>query len=390
MKVDFFASGSADILTFERIYPYIDDPCIIYIPVTRWGIDISRTIKYLKDHNLSYRTVPRTNPDCVIVTQAHKIIEFPYYRHSLSMRIMYGMAEKGTNHQKKFNRGFDAILVSGKYSAKIIGKFMPTIIGGFPKFDLYFRGVYNKKELIKKFNLDSTKKTVLYIPTWGVHSSIEQYHGVIKELVNSQKYNFIFKPHTVTVGSEKERRERIGLFKDEIEKGRMICLLDQIGLDILFSIADIVIADVVSGAVWESILIAQLPTLAINKTGNFKRENLEAEVENYTVVNDNPATFIEDLEDVEEKTKKYKRKWEKKASEIFAYRDGYAGKHTAIEIKKFVDQNKKPLSISDRVYDKIISVTPPKIVFLRQYIKRYTLKIIIPIWRRYRAFRNAM
>jgi len=381
MKVDFFASGSADILTFERICPYIDDPCIIYIPITRWGVDISRTIRYLEDHNLPYRKVPRTNPDCVIVTQAHKIIEYPYYKHNLSMRIMYSVGEKGANHQKGFNRGFDAILVSGNYSAKLIGSFMPTIIVGYPKFDLYFRGAYNKEELIKRFKLDNTKKTILYLPTWGVHSSIDRYHGVMKKLINSQEYNFIFKPHTVTVGWEKERKERIGLFKNEIENGKMVCLLQQIGLDILFPVADIVIADVVGGAVWEAILIARLPTLAINKTGNFKRENLEVEVEKYTVVNDDPTTFIRDIEQIEEKSKKYKKKWEKKASEIFAYRDGYAGKHVAIGIEKFVGQNRKPISLYSKIYDGIISVIPSKIVFFKLYVRWYILKIVISLRR---------
>lgn len=223
----------------------------------------------------------------------------------------------------------------GKYSQRILGKYFHTIIVGFPKYDDFFRGELRKEELSKLFNLDKDKKTILYLPTWGIHSSLDLYHDAIKKVLNDDKYNFIFKPHTHTVSKD---RYCTDYFRQEIDEGKIVCLEQQIGLDKLFTVADIVMADAMSGAFWESVIIANLPTLAIRTEGNFKKKNLDTQVHKFAIVN--PDSLMEDLKKVENEPKQFKERRREWADELISFRDGSAGKRAADAILEFLESGK--------------------------------------------------
>lgn len=336
-KIDFYLIDSADIINFEPIYYYLEDAMFIADPRIDW-LDFDRAINYLKERNLPFRKSPRLNVDCVITTQPHRVIDILEYKQAISMRLMYGVSEKNRNHQFYCNKGFDAILVTGEYSKQIISRYMPSIIVGFPKYDAFFRGELNKEKISKQLNLDSSKKTILYLPTWRIHSSLDKYRNAIKKIVDLNEYNFIFKPHTVTVRKE---RYRINYFHQQIKEGKMILLEQQIGLDKLFTVADIVIADGMSGAFWESVFIANLPTLAIYTEGEFEKTNLETQVHKFAIVNNDPDLLIDDLKRVESEHSKFKGIRNNEGSKIIAFRDGTAGKKAADEIQNFIKSKKK-------------------------------------------------
>jgi len=348
MKIDFYLLDSADIINFEPIYLHFKNAVFIADPTIEW-LDFKRTVNYLKERNLSFQTHPRTNVDCVITTQGHHVIEISEYKESISMRLMYGLSEKDQNHQFHFNREFDAVLVPGQYSQKILKKYSHPIIVGFPKYDSFFRGKFNKEKILKQFDLDINKKTILYLPTWRVHSSLDKYHNAIKKIIDLNQYNFIFKPHTVTV---REERYRINYFRQQINSKKMICLEKQIGLDKLFAIADIVLVDGIGGAYWESIFVANLPTIAIYTKGNFKKKNLDKKIHEFSIINNDPNLLIKDLKKVINEDFKFRRIRKKEIDSMIAFRDGTAGKRAAEEILNFM-KSKKPIKkmfVSKKIY----------------------------------------
>lgn len=61
-------------------------------------------------------------------------------------------------------------LMYGDYSSNIVSHYAPSYPVGNPKFDnwLEYKQKYsNREELYKELKLDITKKTLLYMPTWG-------------------------------------------------------------------------------------------------------------------------------------------------------------------------------------------------------------------------------
>jgi len=335
--IDFYHVDSMETIDYEPIYHHLPNSVMIASPRSKW-FDFERAVSYFQERQLKFKTSPSNNPDCVITTQYHREIELPEYKKSLTMRLMYSLTEKNFCHSRKASKPFDAVLVPGSYSKDIISKYTNAIVVGFPKYDDFLRGLYKKQDLYKEFRLNKEKKTILYLPTWSIHSSLDYYHNAIKKIINLNRYNFIFKPHTVTVRRE---RYRIDYFAQEIDKGKMLCIEKQIGLDKLFTVADIVIADGLSGAFWESVIIANLPTLAIHTEGNFQKANLETQVHKFAFVNEDPNTLIEDLRKVEDKPLEFSQKRQAWADKLISFRDGTAGKRAAEEILNFVEVKKK-------------------------------------------------
>jgi hypothetical protein len=331
--IDFYNHDSEDIPNFEPIFRNLKNAAMVAHRVR----DVDRATAYFNERGLPFQNKPRINPACTVTTQSHWSIEIPEYNQSISMRLMYSISEKNLEHQYHWNQGFDAILVPGKYSQRLLEKYFHTIIVGLPKYDSLFRGELRKEELSQLFNLDKNKKTILYLPTWGPLSSIDLYQKEIKQVSNENKYNFIFKPHSVTVSNE---QHRIGYFRKEINESKMVCLEQQMNLDKLFAVADIVMADAASGAFWDSVIIANLPTLAISIKGNFKKKNLDTKVHKFAIVNSSPNSLMENLNKVENEPSQFKAERKELADELISYRDGTASKRAADAILKFLESGK--------------------------------------------------
>lgn len=375
--IDFYHVDSMETINYEPIHRHLPNSALVAVPGGEW-FDFERALSYFQERHLDFQTHPSINPDCVITTQYHRGIELPEYKKSLSMRLMYSLTEKNFCHSRKASEPFDAVLVPGEYSKKIISKYTNAIVIGFPKYDDFLKGLYRKADLQKDFKLDKNKKTILYLPTWSICSSLDYYHREIKKLINLNKYNFIFKPHTITVRKE---QSRINYFHKEIGEGKILYIEKQIGLDKLFAVSDIVIADGMSGAFWESFIIANLPTLALYTEGNFHKKNLETKVQEFSVVNNEPVSLIKDLERVEREGVKFKEERKVLANELVSFRDGTAGKKAADEILNFIESRKRERKVFD-----FIAIYPHVYIsrigrFFRYYYTRFkkSLRETFPI-----------
>ncbi|MGR4035163.1 hypothetical protein LB437_12085 [Escherichia coli] len=90
-------------------------------------------------------------------------------KNSKLVSIQYGLAKERHNYGE-WRSLADMNLMYGDYSSNIVSHYAPSYPVGNPKFDnwLEYKQKYsNREELYKELKLDITKKTLLYMPTWG-------------------------------------------------------------------------------------------------------------------------------------------------------------------------------------------------------------------------------
>lgn len=146
-----------------------------------------------------------------------------------SFLINHGLADKNyTSHPSKID-GHNAYLVAGQalreralqtglYDEKYL-----QLVGYLP-FDYLFTGEFSdSKKFLEEMNLDLSKKTVLYAPTWnglGNYSSLFSDGEQIVKAV-SEKYNLIIKYHwniPREIEQKKQGFEQFHLIKQYAEK----------------------------------------------------------------------------------------------------------------------------------------------------------------------------
>jgi len=327
-----------EFLNYLPVYQQLPDAVMVAVPQPEW-FDLDRAVALFEEARVAYRHKPTPDAACAVTTQYHHEVEKPEYRNSVTIRLMYGLAEKldNLNHSERMNAPFDAVLVPGEYSRKLISRFTNAIIVGFPKYDAFFRGELNRAQLIAGFGLDPNKPTIAYLPTWDVHSSLDLYRESIRNLAQSNEFNFVLKPHTVTVRHE---RQRIDFFRPDIDSGKMLCIEEQIDPAKILTIADFALADGASGAVWDAAIVAKLPTLALNTYAS-DSSALERRISEVALVNNEPERLLEDFRRLTSQAHKFKRRQDTLAEELIAFRDGTAARHAADEIINFIERKRK-------------------------------------------------
>ena len=105
----------------------------------------------------------------------------PYYFQQLALisvynvRMVYGAGyglEKESFNFSYWNVFFDKILNYGKYDYSRTNIYNSGVIVGNPKFDKWFNNEIDANLINKELGIDSSKKTLLYAPTYGQHSSM--------------------------------------------------------------------------------------------------------------------------------------------------------------------------------------------------------------------------
>lgn len=184
--------------------------------------------------------------------------------------LQYGYAKEAHNYGAW--RSFaDLNLVYGDYAARKIGMFSPALAIGNPRFDDWHNPSWHAMQE-KKFSptLNPARKTVLYAPTWGDLSSVDQY---LDEILNlSDKYNVLLKMHHNTEILEPTRKSRI-------LRGNVHCFGANDDLIELLSVTDVFISDY-SGAIFDAVFCGK-PIVLLNgdfsaATGN-KLDNFSIE-----------------------------------------------------------------------------------------------------------------
>lgn len=180
-----------------------------------------------------------------ILTQFTPPLKKKWKKTKLVM-CQYSLAKAKTVYNGRWLAS-DFALVYGNYSSDIISRLCPVAEVGNPRFDPYFEGRLDSnviKEINKK--LDKTKKTVLFLPTWGDLSSSTKYMTALVNL--TKKYNVIYKPHHMTTIRDADSLNNID--ESIIYYGSLPDVLD-LG-PYLYKVADVVVSDM-SGAIFDAL-----------------------------------------------------------------------------------------------------------------------------------------
>lgn len=189
----------------------------------------------------------------VIVCQT-MFLHLPLLEKTKIVMLQYGYAKEPHNYGT-WRALADLNLVYGDYPKEKILKYSPAKAVGNPRLQLWYDEDFHINARNKyKNNIVDGRLTVLYMPTWGELSSIEQYIDAVIKL--SDNYNVLVKLHHNT---------------DLLEKGRLNTLdannihffgANDDSLELL-SISDIVISDY-SGAIFDAIYCRK-PVVLLDK-----------------------------------------------------------------------------------------------------------------------------
>jgi CDP-glycerol glycerophosphotransferase (TagB/SpsB family) len=302
----------------------------------------------------------------------YDLLVSPWYQGDLAaaynkkrrlVRVMYGYAKDPWNYGL-WNVFFDTVLTYGPYANKQLAKYTKTITTGNPKFDDFFAHKIDKKELKKiEKKLDRSKKTILYIPTYGDLSSIDAMVYAIQNL--SHSYNVILKLHHNAVRDIMEYARVLSYQKNE----KIHIFDDTQDIVPLFYYSDYVISDN-SGVIFESVL-AEKPVITIDViNGDYStmpengiylfgennewkgvktaKNSLDQTIKNpgheigpvirVDQVSKNKQIPYDDvvkaIDMIDNKKIIYKNNLMSLKKSLFSYADGNAGKRAAEEIKK--------------------------------------------------------
>lgn len=294
--VDIYVPKSEDTLGFKNMFNETYDALI------NLGYSPSRTVTNAKKYKILLEPYPMDD----------------YIKFNFKYRIKYKYAPIAAKPKltcnPESNIVYDAILCYGSYEANYLKAYTNTYIIGNLKYINFSRTVTSK----------NNKPILLYLPTYGNNSSIDNIIASLNSLKN--EYYIITKLHhgTSFLNEEKDRIEKLKELSNEYydHNTQLTDLLSQ---------ASIVLSDN-SGSIFEAIY-ARVP-LAIfsedlnkNKIGEFNTTQYEIVKKGFVPYTNNPSDISQILKDA--LSKEYIEK-QKKLKEILFH-------NSSDSIKDFVD-----------------------------------------------------
>jgi hypothetical protein len=295
------------------------------------------------------------------------------------VRVMYGLAKDGWAYGL-YNAHFDLILCAGPFSESRLSPFYSAKIVsvGEPKLDgLYEDGLSSEKARIVSSILDRKKKTVLYMPTWGVLSSSKVTIPALLNLL--PYYNIVIKIHHMT-----------SLFSSEemkfLDDDSFIIINEFIPVTDALKLADVVISDN-SGSIFDALVAKKKLVLIDTIQGN---ESFFTDSPFFTSQSNNDAAgVVSSAESIEQIVKgenlapvvalrdwqvcvdfkelkqaidssgeeQYRKAQQELVDRLYSHLDGFAGERSAQEIVKLMNNSHK----RDRT--------------LERYVEEYTKRI---------------
>jgi hypothetical protein len=176
-------------------------------------------------------------------------------RESRIAMLQYGYAKEAHNFGAW--RSFaDVCMTYGPYASRKIMPFAPCVATGNPRFEAWQNPELHRRALEKYSSiLNSTKKTVLYAPTWGGLSSFHTFADAVAAL--SAEFNVLVKVHHLSVlfGNRSGAPLR--------QKFPHLCGAEHDLIELL-SLADVLLSDF-SGAIFDAIQ-AKVPVVLLGGT----------------------------------------------------------------------------------------------------------------------------
>lgn len=165
------------------------------------------------------------------------------FRSSKIAMLQYGLAKEPHNYGA-WRSLADLCLVYGAYSERKASHFAPAVSVGNPRFDEWGTpGQEARAHQLLAPQLDPSRKTILYAPTWGELSTQDDFLASVMDL--SRHYNVLLKLHHNTALLEQSRA-------CAADPGRVVVLGANDDLLDALAVSDVVLSDY-SGAIFDAL-----------------------------------------------------------------------------------------------------------------------------------------
>lgn len=271
----------------------------IYVPTSKFvdGFDniFDNAYNYLSKNNYSPKRTP-DNTEYKILLEPYPTDKYFKINHKYRIKYPYSLiaAKPDPSFKPEWNIYYDAILCHSKYEASYLSVYSKTFVLGTLK-----------RKYEKITNNITDKPTLLYLPTYGALSSMDELINIFDSL--KSKYHVIIKFHhgTSFLNTEKKRLEKLKSLSDEWYDLNT-------SLSYLLSKSDVVLSDN-SGAIFEALYngtpIAIFANNINKKLDNFttiQYDLVESDIIPYTSKSDNIINIL-DLARSEEYMKKQRQ-----------------------------------------------------------------------------------
>ena len=231
----------------------------IYVPTSKYadGFDnlFNNAYDYLQKNNYTPKRFP-DNTEYKILLEPYPTDKYFKIKHTYRIKYPYSLiaAKPDPSFRPDWNIYYDAILCHSEYEASYLKAYSQPIV------------LSSLKHKFSKNYSDKSKPTLLYLPTYGDLSSIDELINVFSDLKN--KYYIIIKFHhgTSFLNNEKDRLEQLKSLADEWYDLNT-------SLSYLLSKSDVVLSDN-SGAIFEA-LYNDVPVAIFAKNINKKLGNFD-------------------------------------------------------------------------------------------------------------------
>ena len=211
-------------------------------------------VEFLKKNSLPYNLYDKNAPalSCTFMINGANTFPKINIKYKYSALVQHGIGTKTGYYIEEQNK-YDIRFVEGEFRVNRIKELYPDIKTklfnvGFAKLDEAFTiAPEKKKRLIEKIGLNTSKKTILYAPTF-YPSSIDNMPETFPESFTD--YNIIIKPHFFSF-SKKKYRNHVRKFNIWNEYDNVyVAGVEEFNLVPFMSVSDIMISDE-SSAIFE-------------------------------------------------------------------------------------------------------------------------------------------
>lgn len=241
------------------------------------------------------------------------------------------------------SRGYyDLILAYGPRDRELFSYYTQAEIVGNPKFDDWFNDALDEEELgVIRSRLDSRRRTILYLPTHGDLSSVDELADQFRCL--TEEFNVIVKCHYFITHEEPERvamltHPEILVYGDDADLLPLLKVTDVVVSDNSSAIFDAILAD-------KPVVVTDFHTAEyLDRTHKERRQyrrgvntaltfsgSIEQEIkrDGRVITFANPADMRARIIDALEDKEYYRRERKKLIAELFSYNDGKCGERAA-------------------------------------------------------------
>ncbi len=281
-KIAFFVWDSHQYYNYKNIAAYL--PEAEYVVCDTWHSDIGargtahieEIIGILEKNGCHWRVLTELNDTIFIEKFLEKydilastlmmapltsISSKEWFFKKKTVRILDGCS-KGLATFAPWSSYFDIVFAYGPYTEEYLNLINTTYTIGNHKFDDWFSGAVNQKEIEHiKTKLDPNKKTILYLPTHSGLSSLYDFAGAVDLL--GEKYNVLAKLHRHSGLSEKEAYV-------PLLNGKVFIFGSKDDLLPLLAASDLVISD--SSSVSLEVLLVNKPMVILD-VADFNKES---------------------------------------------------------------------------------------------------------------------